>query len=414
MMKDRFMPLAGFDRSHGEGWFREAYARDMWGVDDRAFFEQSLQLVDELEQQPRPWMLTLLTSGTHHPYRLPPELAQDTLNRSSPFARAIRYLDDAVVDFLEELERRGVLRDALVVVTADESNGFHDDVDALLSNLGRNWGPLIVMEPGRASRRIDAPYLQMDLVPSILDYLGRERVAASYPGRSVFRDYQQARSFGFGNVYTRLVFGVTEQGRVAVCDDQVVRCTAYTGAAPDGLFSTRHAETGSLDGDPELVASMIERSSATAGSLGGGTAMPLLAETEVEVEDHTLDTDQQYVFGGQLLQIPAGALVDVEIDFELLGDPGASVRFWSDLGTLRERFYLARSDRVRVGQRVTIGYSFVPRESKSDVDARLWVVKIEGDSRLRFRLARLTLTPPDRHRHPVTGDQAVQRVFTVQ
>ena len=157
MLKDQFMPLSGFSRSYGESWFREAYARDMWGVDDRAFFEQALELVEELGAEEKPWLLTLLTSGTHHPYRAPVEVLEDPSAGADPFERAMRYADDALAEFVGRLETLGVLDNTLVLITADESNGLHEGTDAVTSRLSRNWGPLVVMEPGRSARRIDQP-----------------------------------------------------------------------------------------------------------------------------------------------------------------------------------------------------------------------------------------------------------------
>ncbi len=71
MSKDLFMPKIGFSQVYGEEWFSQAYARNQWGIDDRAYFEQSLQMLRTLQAERKPWFLTLLTVGTHHPYIVP-------------------------------------------------------------------------------------------------------------------------------------------------------------------------------------------------------------------------------------------------------------------------------------------------------------------------------------------------------
>ncbi len=48
MMKDQFMPIAGYDVAIGDTFFSSAYRRNHWGVDDRAFLEQSLAMIDRL------------------------------------------------------------------------------------------------------------------------------------------------------------------------------------------------------------------------------------------------------------------------------------------------------------------------------------------------------------------------------
>ncbi|MBW2405366.1 MAG: sulfatase-like hydrolase/transferase, partial [Deltaproteobacteria bacterium] len=71
MMKDQFMKKAGFEELVGDPWFGQSYARTDWGVDDKAFFEQSLRRVLELHAGDRPFFATLLTVGTHHPFTVP-------------------------------------------------------------------------------------------------------------------------------------------------------------------------------------------------------------------------------------------------------------------------------------------------------------------------------------------------------
>jgi hypothetical protein len=50
MSKDLFMPKIGFSQVYGDSWFRKAYARNQWGIDDRAYFEQSLEMVHRSER----------------------------------------------------------------------------------------------------------------------------------------------------------------------------------------------------------------------------------------------------------------------------------------------------------------------------------------------------------------------------
>ncbi|WP_421021851.1 sulfatase-like hydrolase/transferase, partial [Klebsiella pneumoniae] len=83
---------------------------------DRSFFEGALSYVGHLQQQDKPWMLTLLTVGTHQPYSAPAEYLE---RFDTPKQAAVAYLDDAVAAFLDSLEHQGVLKDTLVVLTSD-------------------------------------------------------------------------------------------------------------------------------------------------------------------------------------------------------------------------------------------------------------------------------------------------------
>ncbi|MCK8688287.1 LTA synthase family protein, partial [Pseudomonas umsongensis] len=122
MAKDKIMPHIGFDATHGLEWFSNSnYLEFPWGKDDKAFFEGALEYVGQLKKQKKPWMLTLLTVGTHQPYSAP----EDYLERyDTPKQAAVGYLDDALGQFFSSLERQGILKDTLVVITSDESHGI--------------------------------------------------------------------------------------------------------------------------------------------------------------------------------------------------------------------------------------------------------------------------------------------------
>ena len=107
MAKDQIMPRMGFDTTLGRDWFRNTpYLDFAWGMDDRSYFEGALSYVDGLRKQKTPWMLTLLTVGTHQPYSAPADYLE---RHGSARQAAIAYLDDAIGDFLDGLQQRGVL-----------------------------------------------------------------------------------------------------------------------------------------------------------------------------------------------------------------------------------------------------------------------------------------------------------------
>ena len=164
MAKDRVMPHIGFEDVHGLEWFSNAnYLEFPWGKDDRAFFEGAHTYLNQLRKQNKPWMLNLLTVGTHQPYSAP----EDYLQRfDSPKQAAVAYLDEALGAFLDTLEREGVLKDTLVVITSDESHG----IDGL--RLASSWGFNLTLAPEQASlpHIKNGTYGHVDLTTSIIDY----------------------------------------------------------------------------------------------------------------------------------------------------------------------------------------------------------------------------------------------------
>ena len=190
------MPSIGFERSIGEEYFEDAYSRNKWGVDDRAFLQQSLRMIEDLRGAERPWFLTLLTSGTHHPKNLPEEVLKEA--KSDRTRLAFAYLDEAIGEFVAELAARGILDDTLVLLTSDESQGSRGrGLGKGLIRPSQNWGFLVAMLPGGAELRVDNPQAQFDIALSTLDWLGLADYAHGFSGRSVFRHYAKPRALAF-------------------------------------------------------------------------------------------------------------------------------------------------------------------------------------------------------------------------
>ncbi len=182
MGKDRFMPLIGYDEVHGSEWFSEPNPYPFeWGAIDAVFFRGARDYIAALRKKEKPWMLTLLTVGTHQPYAVPDDVAANYPDRRSA---TVDLLDQAISQFIEDLRKDGVLEDTLVIITSDESHGSEvgDWVSA--------WGMGIVLAPegGEFPRLKRGGYGLVDTEVSILDYLGLP-VPDEVIGRSFFRDY---------------------------------------------------------------------------------------------------------------------------------------------------------------------------------------------------------------------------------
>lgn len=187
MSKDRVMPTVGFQQVKGSEWFAGQEQEDsfIWGVTDPTFFKGAHRYINELQQQEEPWMLTLLTVGTHQPYAVSEGFAADYPSRK---LAAVAVLDQAVADFMEGLRRDGVLEDTLVIITSDESHG--SDIVGWASS----WGLTLILAPEQEKlpRLIGGTFGLVDVEASVLDYLGLD-IPASVIGRSFFREYNTPR-----------------------------------------------------------------------------------------------------------------------------------------------------------------------------------------------------------------------------
>jgi hypothetical protein len=186
MNKDRVMPAMGFQQVHGVEWFTERTDFDfIWGTTDEDFFVGARQYISELEKEGKPWLLSLLTVGTHQPFAVTEEMAEQHGSRK---IAAIAGLDKAVAGFINGLRRDGVLDDTMVIITSDESHGAEG------ADWYSSWGFAIVLAPEQAQlpRQKAGNYGLVDLQVSVLDYFDLP-VPPDIIGRSMFREYSSLR-----------------------------------------------------------------------------------------------------------------------------------------------------------------------------------------------------------------------------
>ncbi|MCZ6836759.1 MAG: LTA synthase family protein [Planctomycetota bacterium] len=236
MNKDRFMPVVGFETVVGDGAFAKAYARNEWGVDDLAFYEQTFDMLMALNDEEGPWFATLLTVGTHHPFIIPG--AYEEMADLSDRVRAFYYADSALEWLWGELEQSGILDDTLVIVTSDESGGLVGRGDAITKRLSMHWGFAIVSAPGVSAQVVKEPFGQSDIALSIMDYLGLTDEASAFMGRSLFRSYEDPRPLFIGNTYGRCL-GVFDSNRIwHVYDERLAPLFAASSEA-EAIFAVK-------------------------------------------------------------------------------------------------------------------------------------------------------------------------------
>ena len=308
MAKDRIMPHIGFDSVHGLEWFRNKNYLDFpWGKDDRAFFEGALGYVGQLQKQDKPWMLTLLTVGTHQPYSAPAEYLE---RYDTPKQAAVAYLDDAVGAVLDNLERQGVLKDTLVVLTSDESHG----IDGV--RLASSWGFNLTLAPEQAQLPTikRGTYGHIDLATSLLDYFALP-IPVALGGRSLYRDYDTGREMiSYTNGMLRYHNG---QGVFTECDFQQ-RCRRY---ASEGFIADQARYLGPGD---SLLGQQI-------GALAGVLDQSLLqtplnlryqvgGPSPIKLRKRIHDDWADNLIGAQYLEMPEGSHTRVRVKVRSL-DP---------------------------------------------------------------------------------------------
>ncbi|NLF29598.1 MAG: LTA synthase family protein [Planctomycetes bacterium] len=149
--------------------------RSTWAVGDHMLFDVAAERLDAVADE-GPFFAVILTTTNHRPYELPPDAAAlcGCDGQAAPPVRTLRYADWAMERFMEQMRHSDGFDNTLFVFVADHSpapdprrfvdvEGYR--VPCLL------YGPAL---KGLEPRRVGTPCSQMDLMPTLLSFLGGE------------------------------------------------------------------------------------------------------------------------------------------------------------------------------------------------------------------------------------------------
>lgn len=227
MYKNRFTKIFGFEQSLGHEHFPLTEQANEWGMDDLTLLKRTEDTIVQLNAQKKPWFLTVLSVGTHHPYNVP-----DRTNAS--YEDAVAYADSAVAYFIAQLQAKQLSDNLLLIITTDEADGV-----ALVNTpleLGENHGILIVsqqLQPNPLQHQ--NVFAQSDIFLSILDYLNLN--TQNTMGRNIFKQYpMDSRQILFANTYLDRFYALDNK-MLSVCSINY-ECNFYDLTV--GLFRSSH------------------------------------------------------------------------------------------------------------------------------------------------------------------------------
>lgn len=167
-------------------------------ADDHLMVEPALNWASEQET---PFLLTLFTSITHHPYMLPGEYDpalwekfKTTMSAEEKYhlyKKALTYSDGFIKEVIEGLKAKGLMENTIVVIFGDHGEGFGEK-GILAHSQNPNEEvlriPLIFygkdfFDPGQ---QIDGFYSSIDIVPTILGKMGAHPMPADIEGVNIF------------------------------------------------------------------------------------------------------------------------------------------------------------------------------------------------------------------------------------
>ncbi len=310
------LPAAGFERTNE------------LGSEERMMLRPSLEWVDGARDEP--FFLTLLTISSHDPYGTPSGFPRKDyghkLRSLNDYCNALRYTDDFLRDFMDGMERRGLIPNTAFIVVGDHGEAFREHVlvnhNQILWEEGlRTFAVLFGGAVPGGTAPIEGYRSVLDVVPTVCDLVGIDPEPAAFLGQSLFRPVPPDRLLLFSR-WSRTQGLALRRGPVKVIfDDEAYRVEVYDNEADP--FDTRNLAYGPGFGEEFLRARALEarawadrvdrayrrwQESSHAWVLGRGrpdVGRPLAAGFEGSVELVGFDVSPESVFLGDRVRVRA-------------------------------------------------------------------------------------------------------------
>lgn len=179
---EAFARTAGYTNYYGRTEYNEAYPGNddfdgHWGIWDEKFFQYFGSTLSTFKQ---PFAAALFSLTSHHPFAVPREYEGVFPKGNKPIRQCIGYTDNALRLFFEHVSKEPWFENTLFVLTADHTNSPERPEYGTESGLFAV--PVVFYHPGGDLRgyRKDMIAQQIDIMPTVLSYLGYDRPYVSF------------------------------------------------------------------------------------------------------------------------------------------------------------------------------------------------------------------------------------------
>ena len=167
-----YAKAAGYEDYFG----REDYNNDAdfdgnWAIWDEEFLQFYADKISSFKQ---PFSVGVFTASSHHPFTIPDRYRSTFAEGSLAIHKCIRYSDYALKRFFEKASKQPWFNNTVFVLTADHTN--QTEHLEYQTELGVFAVPVIFYTPnGDLKGRRDAIAQQIDIMPTVLGYLGYDK-----------------------------------------------------------------------------------------------------------------------------------------------------------------------------------------------------------------------------------------------
>lgn len=185
---DAITNMLGFEKYVGKTEYNnDADFDGFWGIRDEEFLQFFARSMDKM---PQPFMTSVFTLSSHHPYTIPKRYEGVFKGGPMPVYRTVEYADYALKRFFQTVSKTSWFKNTLFVISADHSlpSKLHAEYK---SPMGVFSIPIIFYQPGSDYHKTDSTELiqQIDVMPTVLGALHYNKPYFAF-GRNHF-DKQQ-------------------------------------------------------------------------------------------------------------------------------------------------------------------------------------------------------------------------------
>ena len=168
--KGAFLKSNGYDLVLGRNEFPPTAQANSWGLyDDRLLYEAE-DIIKTIADADRPFLVTLLTLDTHHPYGHPSPSCRDRKEFSQDILAAVDCSDRLLSDFVRSIVNSPLGENTVVAVVSDHL-AMRNTAWSQLNSKERRLLFMILGTPLKA-RKIETPGSHFDIGPTLLEAMG--------------------------------------------------------------------------------------------------------------------------------------------------------------------------------------------------------------------------------------------------
>jgi phosphoglycerol transferase MdoB-like AlkP superfamily enzyme len=199
MKFDGFAAQAGFDHYYGRTEYNnEKHYDGSWGILDEYFNPWTARKLSTLKQ---PFLASLFTLSTHHPFYIPPHMRGKLRKGPQPICEATHYGDYSLRKFFETAKKQPWYKNTVFVLCADHTAATTNPKYNQRTEMYKI--PIVFFDPsGRLKKeKNEELFQQIDIFPTLLDVLNIKTNYYSF-GNSYFQKHnKEAVTYLDGSYY---------------------------------------------------------------------------------------------------------------------------------------------------------------------------------------------------------------------